>query len=47
MRATLLIAGPGVPAKGSLGEVDMRDVAPTVAKILGVELPTADGKAVY
>jgi len=43
MRATFILAGPGVPAKGSLGEVDMRDIAPTLAKILKVRLPEADG----
>ena len=31
MRATFILAGPGVPAKGSLGEIDMRDIAPTLA----------------
>ncbi len=41
MRATLII--DGVAAKGDLGEVDMRDIAPTVAQILGVSLPSADG----
>jgi predicted AlkP superfamily pyrophosphatase or phosphodiesterase len=44
MRATFILAGPGVPAKGSLGEVDMRDIAPTLAKILKVQLPQADGR---
>ena len=44
MRATFILAGPGVPAKGALGEVDMRDIAPTLAKILKVRLPEADGR---
>lgn len=44
MHATFILAGPGVPAKGSLGEIDMRDIAPTLAKLLGVALPSADGK---
>jgi len=44
MRATFILAGPGVAAKGSLGEIDMRDIAPTLAKVLGVSLPGADGK---
>ena len=43
MRATFLIAGPGIRKK-SLGEVDMRDIAPTVAKVLGVPFPSAAGK---
>jgi predicted AlkP superfamily pyrophosphatase or phosphodiesterase len=41
MRASLII--DGVSAKGSLGDVDMRDIAPTVAQILGVSLSSADG----
>jgi predicted AlkP superfamily pyrophosphatase or phosphodiesterase len=44
MRATFILAGPGVPAKGSVGEIDMRDIAPTIAKVLKVDLPSADGK---
>lgn len=44
MRASFILSGPGIPQKGSLGEVDMRDVAPTLAKILQVTLPEADGR---
>jgi hypothetical protein len=44
MRATLIIDGPGLARHGSLGEVDMRDVAPTVARLLGVSFPSATGK---
>lgn len=44
-RATLLIAGSGVPAGRDLGVVDMRDIAPTLAGYLGVTLPTAQGHA--
>lgn len=39
MRSTLILEGPGLPLHGSLGEVDMRAIAPTAAKILGVSLP--------
>jgi predicted AlkP superfamily pyrophosphatase or phosphodiesterase len=43
MRASFFIDGaPGL--KGSLGEVDMRDIAPTLASILGVDLDGATGK---
>ncbi len=42
MRATLILQGPGVPARGDIGEIDMRAIAPTVAKVLGVALPSAD-----
>jgi predicted AlkP superfamily pyrophosphatase or phosphodiesterase len=47
MRSTLIIEGPGVSRPGSLGEVDMRDIAPTLAHLLGVALPSADGKALF
>ncbi len=47
MRATLILAGPGLAKKGSLGEVDMRDIAPTLAKILKVNLPDADGHPLF
>jgi predicted AlkP superfamily pyrophosphatase or phosphodiesterase len=47
MRATFMIAGPGVTAHGSLGEIDMRDIAPTLARLLNVELPTATGHPLF
>jgi hypothetical protein len=47
MRSTFVIAGPGVPAGKNLGEIDMRDIAPTLAKILDVKLPTATGKPLF
>jgi len=47
MRATFLIAGPGVTKKGSLGDIDMRDIAPTLAKILQAPLPSATGKTLF
>ena len=43
MSPTLVIAGPGVPAGGDLGTVDLRDVAPTLAALLGLRLPEAEG----
>jgi predicted AlkP superfamily pyrophosphatase or phosphodiesterase len=43
MRASFILSGPGV-AKKNLGEIDMRDIAPTLAKIMKVDLPGADGK---
>ncbi|WP_053096101.1 hypothetical protein [Frateuria defendens] len=45
MQSTFLIAGPGVPAGRDLGLVDMRDIAPTLAQLLGVSLPQAQGHA--
>ena len=47
MRAAFLISGPGIAAGRSLGEIDMRDIAPTLAKALGVALPGADGKPLF
>jgi len=43
MRASFIAAGPSVQGRGSLGEIDMRDVAPSVAALLGVALPIAAG----
>ena len=47
MRATFLVNGPGLPVHGTLGEIDMRDIAPTVAGLLGAKLPAADGKRLF
>jgi predicted AlkP superfamily phosphohydrolase/phosphomutase len=47
MRATLIVDGPALNRHGSLGEVDMRDIAPTVARLLGVDLPSAAGKPLF
>jgi predicted AlkP superfamily pyrophosphatase or phosphodiesterase len=49
MRATFLIAGPTVATikKRKLGEIDMRDIAPTLAKILDVPFPSATGKPLF
>ena len=43
MHSTFILSGPGV-RHSDLGLVDMRDIAPTVAKVLQVSLPSADGK---
>jgi predicted AlkP superfamily pyrophosphatase or phosphodiesterase len=44
LRASFFLVGPGVPAGRSLGLIDMRDVAPTLAHLAGLSLPNADGK---
>ena len=44
MNSSLVFNGPGVPAGHSLGMVDMRDIAPTLAGLLGVRLPAAEGR---
>jgi predicted AlkP superfamily pyrophosphatase or phosphodiesterase len=43
MRATFMLEGPGIK-KRALGEIDMRDIAPTLAKVMGVPFPSATGK---
>jgi hypothetical protein len=45
LRSTFLIMGPGVAKGRSLGEIDMRAIAPTLAGLLGVALPDAETKA--
>lgn len=42
MRSTLLLWGKTLPWKGDLGEIDMRAIAPTLAKLMGGDLPSAD-----
>jgi predicted AlkP superfamily pyrophosphatase or phosphodiesterase len=44
LRAAFFVVGPRVPAGRSLGLVDMRDIAPTLAHAVGLSLPSADGK---
>lgn len=45
LRAAFLALGAGVAPGRALGVIDMRDVAPTLARVLGVALPTAEGRA--
>jgi predicted AlkP superfamily pyrophosphatase or phosphodiesterase len=47
MRSTLIVAGPGIAAGRRLGVVDMRAIAPSIAHVLGVPLPTAAVPAVF
>ena len=47
MRASFFISGSGIPKRGAIGEIDQRDIAPTVAKIMKVSLPSADGKPLF
>ena len=41
MRSAFMMMGPGIAKGRSLGEIDMRSIAPTLAKILGVSLSDA------
>jgi predicted AlkP superfamily pyrophosphatase or phosphodiesterase len=47
MRSAFFLTGPGVPEGKQLGEIDMRDIAPTLAHFLGVSLKTAEGKSLF
>ena len=44
MESTFFVIGGGVPAGRSLGLIDMRDIAPTLAAKLGVTLSHAQGR---
>jgi predicted AlkP superfamily pyrophosphatase or phosphodiesterase len=43
VQASLVLAGPGVRSKGDLGVVSMTQVAPTLARVLGLSLDPAAG----
>jgi len=47
MRSSLFVEGPGLTRRGSLGLIDMRAIAPSIARILGVPLPGAEVPAVF
>jgi hypothetical protein len=42
MYSSFFLMGPGVPAGRSVGQIDMRSIAPTLAQFLGVSLPAAE-----
>ena len=45
MRSTFLITGPGIAKGKDLGEIDMRSIAPTLARVMGTNLPAAEKPA--
>ncbi len=45
LHSAFFMVGPGIPAGRNLGVIDMRDIAPTLAKAAGLHLPSAEGKA--
>ncbi|WP_295562965.1 alkaline phosphatase family protein [uncultured Sphingomonas sp.] len=47
MRSTLIVAGPGIAKGRDLGVVDMRAIAPSIARRLGASLPSAEVPAVF
>lgn len=46
MDAIFVAAGPGIPPGRQLGRIDMRDIAPTVATLLGLTMPNVEGRDV-
>jgi predicted AlkP superfamily pyrophosphatase or phosphodiesterase len=42
MRSSFFIVGPHVPAGKTLGEIDMRQIAPTLAEVLHLQLAGAE-----
>jgi hypothetical protein len=42
MRSSFFLVGPRVPAGRSLGEIDMRRIAPTLARFMGATLRQAE-----
>jgi predicted AlkP superfamily pyrophosphatase or phosphodiesterase len=44
MRASFFVQGKGITAGRHLGTIDMRQIAPTLAGLLGVTLPAAKEK---
>jgi hypothetical protein len=47
MDSSFFIAGAGIPKGKVFDRMDMRDIAPTLAGLLGVRLPQAEGKNVF
>jgi hypothetical protein len=45
MRSSFFMVGPHAPAGVDVGEIDMRSIAPTLAKVLGVSLRGAELEA--
>ncbi len=45
MAASFFLPGPHIPHGLTLGRIDMRDIAPTLAALLGVSLQSAEGHA--
>nr|WP_047167437.1 ectonucleotide pyrophosphatase/phosphodiesterase [Sphingomonas sp. Y57] len=46
MRSTFMVMGPDIAAGKDLGTIDIRSVAPTLAKLLDVSMPAAEAPAV-
>jgi predicted AlkP superfamily pyrophosphatase or phosphodiesterase len=44
LRSSFFAVGPGAPAGKKFALIDMRDIAPTLAGLVGLKMPSADGK---
>ncbi len=44
LHAVFVACGEGIKPGTKLGEIDNRSVAPTIAKLLGIEMPNVEGK---
>ena len=44
MRSSLFVLGQGLARRGNLGEIDMRDIAPSLARIMVITLAGAEGQ---
>ncbi len=42
MRSSFFLVGPRIPAGRSVGEIDMREIAPTLARVMNVKLKDAE-----
>jgi hypothetical protein len=47
MNSSFFVIGPGIPAAHSLGPIDMRAIAPTLAQFLGVALPAVEAAPLF
>ena len=47
LHSAFMLIGPGVAAGRNLGVIDMRQIAPTIARLLGVTLPAAQLSPVH
>lgn len=47
MRSSLFVEGPGLARHGDLGQIDMRSIAPSVARIMGMKLAGAEKPPVF
>jgi hypothetical protein len=47
MNSSFFLLGPGVPAAHSLGPIDMRAIAPTLAEIMGLRLAAAEAEPLF